>query len=293
MQTQASMAIAAGVTNAVREANGQVAGYVAELARVMAIGVAPSEFSRAHERLAKAGQRSILRSYDQTVTRRKGPAGRSNYRADAAGRNRRYAGGLLRKALASPQMIYWDERSLALINVSLLDREAAHWARLNAGAGPAGRGSRRTFQVQFGSLVVGAIGIDMTPSSAFFIPRGYWWAPGEGPYSPNATRRGMDEFYPIKTGPKKRNNPGDNTSKVRFKARTAGDQNRLEGPSYQRRRPTRGIQARNFLDAGAATVAKELGPTYEQLYRDLYTKKLVRVKPSKIRASVRTFRGGY
>lgn len=281
IQRQLRVNMAKGIADAMADVNGRTHHALKELGRVFREGIAPDEFAKAHERLARGAQQAIINAYDQTVTRAK--TSNSAYRSELTGRNRRYAGGALRRALEHPNFVSADAQGFGIINVKILDEEAAHWARLNFGALPAGRGSRDTYQVRFSNLVVASIGLMEGPRPAFFIPRGYWWKPGEGPYSPSASRKGQDEFYPIGTGPRKRNNPGDNQGRRggdrRYRSTMRTGRDTQTRASYQRRKPTRGIKARNFLNAGLEYVAEDpregIGPTYKKLYEDLWKKEVV------------------
>ncbi len=169
-----------------------------------------------------------------------------------------------------------------------MNQEARHWARLNAGAGPIGQGSRGRFPVRWSNLVVASLGLDMDARPAFFLPRGYWFSPGEGLVSPNAGRTGKDEFYPQGTS------PGGPFSHLRSRRRLDGKKaGGHEGPGLARRRPSKGIRGRQFLDAGVARIGQELGPTYERLYENLWkqgtigragnvTTRVVGPKPSRL-----------
>jgi hypothetical protein len=280
VRNQVRIEILSGLAAAVNDSNRQIAGTVLEVARIFEQGVGAEVRTRAHRTLAEDAQASILKSYDQVVTRRKGPAGFTNYRAKdfRKVRNQRLAGGILRRALGSRRMISYDEDGFAFINVDVLDAEAAHWARLNAGAGRAGRGSRRRFQVEFSGLVAGSFGADMAPSAAFLIPRGYWWEPGGGPaVAPGGAPPGSSEFYPLGEGPRHRNT---GTGTMRGREGRVG---------YQKPRMTGGIEARNFLDAGYQTVADKLGDTYERMYRELWRRRAATVKPRRFSYGVTNF----
>lgn len=277
IQGSFNAAIAQSFADAVATANSATAQTLQELGRVIQQGIAPSEFQRAHETIGVAAQRAVLNSYAQTVTARKRVA---SYRLGDTGKNARYAGGKLKAALGAEGFFEATPEGIKFINVDLLDATARHWARLNAGAGPAGGGSRRTFDVRWSNLIVASLGLEMTASPPFLIPKGYWWNPGSGqPVKPGET--GTSEFYPLGSGPR-------STARKTISARREGVGR--SNVQLQGRRVAGGIQARNFLDAGVARIAADLGPAYSRLYDDLYNRKLVSVRPARSVYHVTTHR---
>lgn len=253
------------------------------LAEVFGAGAAPAERQAMFEAVGRLAQRSVLASYDQTVTRRKGPAGLVPYQR-VKPQNVRLAGGKLRAALKDPDFYTATPNGLDFINVDLLNKRARHWARLNAGAGRSGSGSKRQFEMRFSNIVFDAIGVDMDARPAFSMPRGFWFNRAEGALvRAGANPNGSDEFYPIGEGPARVANPED-----------AGSPRGRPGLS-RRGSPTRGIKARNFLDAGAARIAKELPPRLETLYANLYKQGVIASKraagPSTVVVGPRPRRG--
>lgn len=276
------MSLADGFAEAVAAATVEVSKIVRDIARVIESGVGKAELARAHETIARKGQDSVLRSYDQTVTgrnkRRLGPYRDVDYPANNP-RNRRFADGKLRAALASQDFWEADAQGIRFINVDELNRKAKQWARLSAGAGGRGTGSRQRFEVRWGGLVVAALGLNMRPSPTFMIPKGYWFDPNSGqPVGPGA--RGSSQFYPLGEGPR--------ASARQTTTAVTQEGTRVRIP-LQRRRMTAGIQARNFLDAGVRRISRELGPTYERMHKDWFDKRIAHVRPSKqvIHVSVR------
>lgn len=279
--------LADAFVQAVAAAAGETGKVIRDVARVIESGVGAEQMRTAHQTIAQKGQDSVLRSYDQTVTgrnkRRLGP-----YRdvIDPARdpRNIRYADGKLRAALGDRAFWEADARGIRFINVTLLNRKARQWARLSAGAGGRGSGSRQRFEVKWGGLVVAALGLNMRPSPAFMIPKGYWIDPQSGqPVGPGTP--GSSRFFPLGEGP-------------RAGARSALMATDQEGKRHrvplQRRRITRGIQARNFLDAGVRRIARELGPTYTRVHKEWFDTKVAHVRPASqtIKVSVRKNQAG-
>jgi len=194
-----------------------------------------------HRDIGLAAQRSVLASYDQTVTARKTvPSYRLTSRNPA---NRRFAGGALRRALANPAFFEATSTGIRFGNIGLLDREAAHWHRLNFGAAPIGEGSRSRFNVTWSGLVIAALGLEDGPSPGFLIPRGYWVLGNE---VVGSGTRGSAAFYPASELPSG------------IARRT------LPSPARQ----SAGIEARNFLDAGIRRIAEELPAAYQDMYRE-------------------------
>ncbi len=277
-------------------ANSSTSRQVLALAEVFRRGIAPSERQRAHERMGRRAQQAVLNSYAQTVGGRKA-ASRYPYRKNVRGKNHRYAGGALKRALAADDFYVATPDGLLFVNESRLNKEARHWMRLNAGAGAVGRGSRRRFQVHWSNLVVGEFGADMEARPAFTMPRGYWFNREGGHTVPaGANPPGSDEFYPMGTGPDR---GGKTTRGAEGRVPVGGGRgrNRLT----KRGTPTKGIEARNFLDAGYRRLAHDLPDTYQRLYQQLWekgvvgpqTKNTVRVSGTRpgrrISSSVRTF----
>lgn len=273
--------LAAGFSAAAAKAGDEAGKILRDIARIIDQGVGTRELVRAHTTIAEKGQDSVKRSYDQTVTarnkRRLGPY-RDTIEPAINPKNRRFADGKLRQALGSRDFWEADARGIRFINVDLLNRKAKQWARLSAGAGGRGSGSRQQFEVRWGNLVVAALGLNMRPSPAFTIPKGYWVDPSGSPVGPGA--RGSARFFPMGEGPR---------SGARSHTSAVNDEGKRVRVPMQRRRVTRGIEARNFLDAGVRRIARELGPTYLRMHEDWYGKRISTVRPASqtFRVSVR------
>lgn len=221
-----------------------LAQQVRAFATVLAAGLGDDDLKAAHQAVGEAAQRSVSRSYGQLVTARQGPSG---YRAGAIdNHSRRFAGGALRRALNHPDFFRATSRGIQFVNTRVLDQEAAHWYRLNFGAGGAGLGTTARFEVRWGSLVVASLGFDAAPSAAFVIPKGVWVSPTGERVNAGANPPGTDTFYP----------QGERPPGIKGRATKA--------------RITAGIEARNFLDAGLRRIANELPLAYDDVYRDWF-----------------------
>lgn len=204
-----------------------------------------ARFTSAHQQVGEAAIRSISAAYRNRRFRR----GAGRYRE---GDNR--LSGKLGKALSnSKAMVSADASSVSIINTSFLDREAAHWRRLNFGAGAGGAEgitAPARYAITWEGVAAGTLGLEAQPSPAFFIPRGYWMEGGRM-VSPGEGRRG--QFFP--------GNPSN-----RLGGATPGSL----GVGMQAKKMTRGIASRNFLDAGVRRLANELPRAYAAIYADLY-----------------------
>lgn len=246
--------LAVAVADAADAATAATSRQVLALAEVIRRGIASEELTEAHRKIAVRAQDAVLRSYDQVVTARERPGSRTHYRAAAAGSARRYAAGVLRATLKQRDFYEVTEHGLSMINITQLNQKAKQWARLNAGAGGVGRGSRRSFDVTFSDLVVGAIGLNMEARPAFIMPRGYFFDAGGNKVVRKAEgRRGEDQFWPMGSGP------------------SSGRRRNL----LAKHQTTRGIEARNFLDAGVYRVAVGLGEEYKVMYGKLWDRGVI------------------
>lgn len=216
--------------------NGRTSKQLIAVSRTIGEGLAPDRTRRMFQAVGEHAQAEVLSAYDQKV------GGSGDYRKNPrAQRNKRYAGGALRAALASSQFFEADAHGLRFANFDLLSRRAKQWRRLNFGAGVPGVEAR--FGVRWSNVVVETIGFDVEPAEAFRIPRGYWVNNGQG-VAPGEGRG--DAFYPVSERP----------------ANLRGAV--LAGAAMGR------IQARSFLEAGAEEIADQLPRGFELLYRDLF-----------------------
>lgn len=248
------------IATAVRESNRIVNKQLLDLERIIRAGIAPQERQAIHERIGRKAR-------DVTVARYKQTLGNSlpGYRSGGNVKWRRYSGGRMLRALQSPRMYEATPDGLSFINVDHLSRAAAQWARLNFGAGSRGTGSLPRTTVRIGNLIVASLGLDEPARPAFTIPRGYWLdASGQ-------LVRGGDagvQFHLPGTGPRE----------FRGKQYRNAEGKRVPIP-FIRRQVTRGFPGRNFLDAGVRTIALEMGPAYQELFRELAERGETTVRP--------------
>lgn len=164
-----------------------------------------------HHQLGSLMQADVVAAYTRALATQGRNAG--PYRESS-----RDAGGRLASALGAEGFFRGTTDGILFGNITLLDRRARQWHRLNFGALPNRGAPPGRFEVRWRNMVVGALGYEDQPSAPFLLPRGFFRE---------------RQFYPT-------------------------------GPTPIR--PTRGIRAWNFLDAGVATLAREVGPAYEGLY---------------------------
>lgn len=261
---------------AVDAATSATSKQLVEIARAIDRGLHSADFANANRAIGAAAQRSVLASYDQTVGR-SDRSGASGYRQ--TGKFKRYSGGRLRAALASPDFWHADETGIYFINVDLLNQQAAQWARINFGAGARGHGSRRSFDVRFSDLVVVSLGLNEGARPAFTMPTGYFTEGANGPIvAPDRSNPPGRAFYVYGTGPH---------AKTRYVTNDEGERVRVPVVG---KKATQGIRARNFLDAGVARIARETPVQYKAVINKAYEQGLSVVRPSPVTIKVVTHR---
>lgn len=262
--TTAATADMVGMMNAALVRHGEaVSGVFEFVAKTFGDlqGSDPGLFQNAHRDVGASALRSAQQGFRSRRFRR--PAG--SYRV---GQDR--LSGRLTSALNNPGHVRATSTTLEVINQGLLDREAAHWRRLNFGAG---QGSREglhapaSFPINWAGVAVGVLALDADPSPAFTVPRGYWIPGGESGNSANPGRLGLDQFF--LSGRRATEEVPGRPSMVKG----MGIRGRASGPV---RRGTKGIASSNFLDAGVRRVANELPRAYATIYDDLF----LRSKPT-------------
>lgn len=213
----------------------------------------PNRLFNIHQEVGQLAMKSVRRSYGQRVTALQSAASRTGYRA---GRGR--LPGALDKALKSEKAMFNATKSgLDYINVSEMDKIAAHWYRLNFGVGSRAGQSGQQYRVRFGGANVATVGFTTGKSSRpLIIPRGLFISSEGVRQKRDPSRRGADPFYP---------------------AGSVGT-----GVSGPRDAPivSAGIQARNFLDIGVQVIARELPIRYQALYAELFKNASVQTRSS-------------
>lgn len=233
------------LTLAAQELGSRGSRQLATLAHAISVDAVPEATRRqVHYDIGKAAQRSVLNAYDGRRNRRKV----ASYRTGGDPRKSRYAGGALRRALASSDFFRATPDGLLFINVGILNKEARHWRRLNFGAGAAGGSAPGSFPVDLFNV---SLGLEADRRPSFTLPPGFWLGTDGKPVPPGTP--GTSQFFPLQA------RGGRYTANGRP----------VEGRPNAAVR-TRGIQATNFLDAGVRRIANELGPAYLAMYRDFF-----------------------
>ncbi len=211
-------------------------GAIESFSRLTAASVTRNRersIKRIHREAAEDALWSIQEAYRKGVKR-----GRTPYRVGD-----RYSGGVLERALISPNMYTEARDGLDFINPRWLDSQAKQWYRMNFGVGPRGSGTRRP-----GNAKVVIFGqetpIDFAlrgykPGPAMDLPAGFWKSQGGRAHSWSAGRRRYgDQFFP--------------TGKEAI---------------Y----PTLGFRGSRFLDAGVERLAKTLPIQYMKMMDSYFT----------------------
>jgi hypothetical protein len=155
---------------------------------------------KVNQEVASLAIEAMLARYDE-----KHHAGEP-YRANAPGKLKRYAGGVLRNAIAQPSMAEATLNGITFLNTSLLDQYARQWARLNFGAGQAAGGGVANVRPSV-KLVAAALeekgftgataDLGFKPRGGWVIPKGVWVTDPSGPGGMQTRFRGkiaIDEF---------------------------------------------------------------------------------------------------
>lgn len=239
----ASQRIADAFTAVAAEGGKATSSVLKSLTDSFRSGLFAADFRDVHQAVGELAQGAVIQAYESRAG-----VGPSGYRRNAGGSGKRYAGGALRRALSSPAFFTATSHGLSFGNISVLNKEAKHWARIAYGAAPAGSGAHSRFDVRWGSLVAASLGIEASPRPAFTIPRGFFVAPG-GSRAQVAGPPGTGEFYPL--GARKKGIKGNLT--------------------IGRRTVTRGIQGTDFFSPGLRVIAREIPTGYRGMYRKVWS----------------------
>ncbi len=148
--------------------------------------------------------------------------------------------GYLGRVIARRDFVTSDYTGIRLGNRGSLDKEAAHWRRLNFGAGAdAGPGVPDVPLRLFGETI-GTLSLPYGPSPAFSLPKGFFVGPGGKMRIPNSNFRGgggSAAFYPNRKSP------------------------------YEPR-VTDGIRGRHFLEEGLEEMAYQIEARYADLLNE-------------------------
>jgi len=197
-----------------------------------------TRFTKANKQIAAHMKQDVKQAYRDRVIAEKRIQEPYRQKGTVPGWGR-FSGGMLGRALNSAGMFVADATQIHMGDRGRLDKEAAHWYRLNYGVGPrATTGSKPgVYKIHFGGIrglssttggtSLGTITDHSGPSNKPLLrPRGYFGDGSKTPIGFNPT--GLVAYI-----------------------------------------PTQGITARRFFDAGLASYAYNMPIIYEELLGDL------------------------
>lgn len=245
-------------TMAANQAVNQLGTLVAIFADAMATEIQESQggfLMDVYSNIAQKAQKNVLDKY--RLSRRREEL---RYRGGDPGGFRRFSDGAMLKALSEPGNLFRvTPDGIEYVNAPLLDMKAPQWYRLNFGARPADTPAVRNASIQFFDTKLPGIGFEgAQPSKPFSMPRGVWSSEAAASTASfSGLADGGSAFYPL------------NLMKVDKMANLMGGNmnNRQATWSQAGRRATRGIVGGRFLDYGAQTVNREIGPALEFVAR--------------------------
>lgn len=208
--------------------------------------------ARIHEDVANEAHRLVLDAYDRTVG--------ANHPSYREGQGRLV--GMMRRALESPEIILAQRDGIIFGNTAILDRTAAHWRRLNFGAGQ--RGAERYPQpaplILDGARLGGQfLRFDQGgPSAPFSMPRGFWFGAGGELAKPGGGTG--QQFFPFGQGIRKLSGLKDTGLSIGG-VRDA----RLISQFVSGGGETKGIRGRQFFEPGLFYMGKTLPGLYKKL----------------------------
>jgi hypothetical protein len=175
-------------------ANSRTSKQLQEFVEQMAQGPTAGARLAANEKLARAMQDSVIRSWGQ-ARRKLRPAVYNPVRTS------RFSGGI-DKIVHASYLAVATPRGVEFGPVALMDRDAAQWARINVGASPTGEGTHEVFPVRFSNLPTLEFVLDEParpgyglPVGNFKGPDGRWQRKGEGiPTGAFYPARGKQQF---------------------------------------------------------------------------------------------------
>lgn len=217
----------------IAEGTGEALEKFAALIRALKQEVerSPAQLAELHTFVAALAVDAVIQAYERSVRQERNPL--YNRRTNRMGE------GALKRGLA--KIATGDAEALHFMTAEALaelDSVAKQWARLNFGAGSVGDPANIRYPIDVFGRNVGSIGTQAQARPSFGLPAGVWLN-GDGQAVLGGTAGAGDAFFPARS------------------------QSRSNG--LQVFTPTRGIVARNFLQAGMEVIAAELGPAYQGL----------------------------
>jgi hypothetical protein len=190
----------------------------------------PADRAAANADLAQAMREATIGAYEETVE-----AARKVPTYDRPGRRAGYLGRVVRR----PDLVRSDADGIRFLNPAAMDKEAAHWRRLNFGAGDAAGTPPGPVPLRLFGETVAHVQLPFGVSPAFSLPKGFFVKGGKASI-PNANFRGVGSegtFAPSRRSPYR--------------------------PAI-----TAGIRGRHFLEAGLDALSTQLPIRYTDLLNE-------------------------
>lgn len=193
---------------------------------------AKGEMGRIHQTVATDVRTAVRTAYEKNV---------EAVRLTPAYTRFQRRSGYLSRVLDRSDLARGDANGIEFVNTAALDTEAAHWRRLNFGAGQNAGSSISEFPLRLFGQTLAVLEFGIGPSAPFTLPPGFF-----GNFdAPNKELRGRGTIQPF------------------YPAMSSGALGIRKSP-YQPSE-TSGIRGRHFLEEGLAVMATELPIMYEDM----------------------------
>lgn len=191
---------------------------------------AKGDLTKVHKAIAQNAREAIQDAYIANVE--------SVRKTDSYQRSSRLS-GRLERVMRRRDLVRGDAEGVHFISESVLDKEAAHWRRMNFGAGGVAGPARESVPIRLFGETLARADFGLGPSPAFKLPKGFFLQ-GGGAVLPHPDYRGAGSVAPFV--PSRR--------------------------SPYRPAVTVGIRGRHFLEAGLDSVAYDFPIKYADLMQD-------------------------
>lgn len=185
--------IADGIRNSVADGYVGMNRQLEAFLKGMDIG-AKGDMQRVNRQVAAQARQAVVESYERNVeaVRRVPSYQRFNRRS-----------GYLGRVVRRRDLVSADSQGVYFLPEDSLDKEAAHWRRLNFGAGDEAGGGYYAYPLRLFGQTLGDLSFDMGPSPAFSLPKGFFIQGGKA-VVPNSSYRGqgsVGKFIPSRRSP--------------------------------------------------------------------------------------------
>lgn len=227
IQRLVNIEVRKGLQRALDNGLGRMNAQLDRFGREMERGT-KGDMLKIHREVAKAMRKEVVDAYDARV----GHGAALHGRIDRSGRNP----GALRRAISRQDLALATSDGIEFINEGRLSKEAAHWRRINFGAGEQAGAQPGPVPLRIFGETVGVMGLGIGASPAFILPKGFFIQGGRA-VIPQAAYRGA----------------------------------RVSAPFVPSRRSpytpavTAGIRGQHFLEVGLDVAARELPLKYSDL----------------------------